>query len=149
MIVARLFTAMMELGVVVVATSNRHPNDLYKDGLQRDRFIPFIDLIKDRMEVLQLTDGLDYRLDRLKEMEAYIFPCNPNTNRTLDKIFSELTDGHSSSSESFEFKGREIFIPKACDGVAMFSFDDLCRNCLLYTSPSPRDIPLSRMPSSA
>ncbi len=130
MIVARLFTAMMELGVVVVATSNRHPNDLYKDGLQRDRFTPFIDLIKDRMEVLQLTDGLDYRLDKLKEMEAYIYPCNPNTYRTLDKIFSELTDGHSSSSESFEFKGREIFIPKACDGVAMFSFDDLCRKPL-------------------
>ena len=103
MIVARLFTAMMELGVVVVATSNRHPNDLYKDGLQRDRFTPFIDLIKDRMEVLQLTDGLDYRLDRLKEMEAYIYPCNPNTYRT----------------------------------------------CLLYTSPSPRDVEESRMPSSA
>ena len=78
---------MMELGVVVVATSNEHPNDLYKDGLQRDRFTPFIDLIKDRMEVLQLTDELDYRLDRLKEMEAYIYPCNPNTYRTLDKIF--------------------------------------------------------------
>ena len=68
---------MMELGVVVVATSNRHPNDLYKDGLQRDRFTPFIDLIKDRMEVLQLTDGLDYRLDKLKEMEAYIFHVTP------------------------------------------------------------------------
>ena len=130
MIVARLFTAMMELGVVVVATSNRHPNDLYKDGLQRDRFLPFIKLIQNRMEVLHLTDGLDYRLDRLKEMQAYLSPVNSETVILLDNIFSELTDGHPSASESFEFKGRKIFIPQACDGVARFGFDDLCRKPL-------------------
>ncbi|MBH68501.1 MAG: cell division protein ZapE [Rhodospirillaceae bacterium] len=130
MIVARLFTAMLELGVVVVATSNRHPNDLYKDGLQRDRFVPFIELIKGRMEVLHLTDGVDYRLDRLKAMEAYLAPATSETREALNKMFGELTDGHPSGAEFIKYKGRKIHIPRASDSVAIFSFSDLCNQPL-------------------
>ena len=74
MIVARLFEAMLDLGVVVVATSNRLPDDLYKGGLQRDRFLPFIDLLKARLEVVHLDGATDYRLDRLKTMAVYVTP---------------------------------------------------------------------------
>ena len=72
MIVSRLFTVLLELGVVVVATSNRHPDELYKNGLQRELFLPFVDLIKTKMNILCLQGGKDYRLDRLKKIDAYV-----------------------------------------------------------------------------
>ena len=78
------------------------------------------------MEVLHLTDGVDYRLDRLKAMEAYLTPTNLETGEMLNQMFGEITDGHPSGAEFINFKGRKIHVPRASDGAAMFSFNDLC-----------------------
>jgi cell division protein ZapE len=130
MIVSRLFHAMFELGVVVVATSNRHPDDLYKDGLQRDLFLPFIAILQKRLEVLHLEDGRDYRLDRLKGMTVYHMPTGPEADRALDLAFQDLTDGRVGKQERLEFRGREIVVPKADGAVARFGFSDLCETPL-------------------
>jgi cell division protein ZapE len=126
MIVSRLFHAMFELGVVVVATSNRHPDELYKDGLQRDLFLPFIAILQKRLEVLHLADGRDYRLDRLKGMSVYHMPNGSESDRALDLAFEDLTDGRPGKPERIEFRGREIVVPKAEGSVARFGFSDLC-----------------------
>jgi cell division protein ZapE len=130
MIVSRLFHAMFELGVVVVATSNRHPDDLYKDGLQRDLFKPFIVILQKRLEVLHLADGLDYRLDRLKSMEAYHVPTGPEADVALARIFEDLTDGLPGKPDWIEFRGRKIMVPRASGAIARFGFSDLCESPL-------------------
>jgi len=130
MIVSRLFHAMFELGVVVVATSNRHPDDLYKGGLQRDLFLPFIVVLQKRLKVLHLADGKDYRLDRLKGMNVYHMPSGPEADAALNLTFDDLTDGRLGKPERIEFRGREIVVPKADGTVAQFGFDDLCGSSL-------------------
>jgi cell division protein ZapE len=130
MIVSRLFHAMFELGVVVVATSNRHPDDLYKHGLQRDLFLPFIVILQKRLEVLHLADGRDYRLDRLKGMSVYHMPSGSEADKALDLAFEDLTDGRTGKQERLEFRGREIVVPKADGAVAHFGFSDLCETPL-------------------
>ena len=130
MIVSRLFHAMFELGVVVVATSNRHPNELYKHGLQRDLFLPFIAILQKRLEVLHLADGRDYRLDRMKGMSVYHMPTGAEADRALDAAFQDLTDGRPGKPERLAFRGREIVVPKADGAVARFGFADLCESPL-------------------
>ena len=126
MIVSRLFTALLELGVVVVATSNRHPDELYKDGLQRDLFLPFIKLIKGKMDILHLQDGKDYRLDRIKAIKTYIQPADQKGTLLLEQIYHDLTDGNLGKPEVIEFKGRQINVPRVSGAVAFFNFGDLC-----------------------
>lgn len=127
MIVSRLFYAMLELGVVVVATSNRHPSELYKDGLQRDRFLPFIGLLEQRLDVFHITDGADYRLEKLQGEPVYLTPANASSEAELDRIFQRLTDDAVVRPDAISFKGRTIKIPAAASGVARCCFDDLCR----------------------
>lgn len=126
MIVSRLFTVLLELGVVVVATSNRHPDELYKNGLQRELFLPFVDLIKTKMNILCLQEGKDYRLDRLKKIDAYVHPAGYEATILLNQTYNDLTDGNLGKPESIEFKGRQINVPRAFGPVAFFGFKDLC-----------------------
>ncbi|MEQ8968544.1 MAG: cell division protein ZapE [Azospirillaceae bacterium] len=126
MILSRLFEALFEAGVVVVATSNWPPDELYKDGLQRDRFVPFITLVKQRLDVLELDSGIDYRLDRLRGARTIHWPLGPAADKALDRAFADLTDGAEGAAETVAHKGREIEVPKAARGVARFEFDDLC-----------------------
>jgi cell division protein ZapE len=126
MIVSRLFTAMFELGVVVVATSNRVPDELYKDGLQRDLFVPFIDILKKRLEVYELADGTDHRLDKLKGLTVYHTPADDAAEAELDRAMADLTDGASARPEEIAFRGRKIRVPAAAGAVARFRFEDLC-----------------------
>ena len=126
MIVSRLFTALLELGVVVVATSNRHPDELYKDGLQRDLFLPFIKLVKAKMDILHLQDGKDYRLDRIKAIQTYIQPADHKATLLLEQIYHDLTDGNLGQQGVIEFKGRQINVPRVSGAVAFFGFGDLC-----------------------
>lgn len=130
MILGRLFTALFEKGVIVVATSNWPPGDLYKGGLQRELFLPFIDLLKAKMDVLHLAADRDYRLERLMSMQVYYTPLGPAADKAMAKAFAELTDGAEPTAATLEVKKRQVPVPKAANGVAWFPFADLCEQPL-------------------
>ncbi len=130
MIVGRLFEALFDHGVVIVATSNRAPDDLYKDGLQRERFLPFIDLITHKLDVLELDSARDYRLDRKRGIRVYHSPLGPAAEQALDEAFARLTDGAATGADSFVVHGRVVPVRAAARGVARFSFAELCERPL-------------------
>ncbi|MCB9947063.1 MAG: cell division protein ZapE [Rhodospirillaceae bacterium] len=130
MILGRLFTQLFELGVVVVATSNWAPDDLYKGGLQRELFLPFIALLKERLDVLELDHGVDYRIERLKGQQLYHHPLGAQSSRALARAFAEITDGAEAAPDSLILKGRTLEIPRAARGAAWFAYEDLCERPL-------------------
>jgi len=131
-IMSRLFTALLDTGITLVATSNRAPDDLYKDGLNRELFLPFIALLKDRLDVLPLNGPTDYRLDRLGGLDIWHVPNDEATTATLREIFFRLTDyppedsANVPSEELAVSAGRSLHVPKSLKGVAVFSFKRLC-----------------------
>lgn len=126
MILRRFFEVLFDQGVVVVATSNRPPCDLYKDGLQRDQFLPFIDLIEEKMDVLQLAGPTDYRLEQMRALDIFITPDDAPARAKLEEAFSRLTNGARPHAASIPVQGRDVAIPKAAQGVAMVTFNDIC-----------------------
>lgn len=126
MIVGRLFQHLLDNGVVVVLTSNRPPQDLYKDGLQRERFLPFIDLLAKRLDLLELNSERDYRLGRKRGLQVYHAPLGAAAESELDKAFARLTEGTVARPDQIMVNGRVLDIPKAAMGVARFSFKELC-----------------------
>jgi len=131
MILGRLYENLLMEGVVIVSTSNRPPQDLYKDGLNRGLFLPFIDMIHQKIEVVELTGPVDYRYQRIKGLPVYYSPVNEETTQKLKQAFWALTDrdvGDPATvpSEELELKGRTLYVPKAARGVAVFSFKRLC-----------------------
>ena len=126
MILERLFRALFDAGVVVVATSNRAPDELYKHGLQRERFLPFITLLKKKLYVLELDSGRDYRLARMQDKAVYHHPLDPAAHAALEHAFAELTDGAPGESTTLTVKGRSLVVPRTARSVAWFGFDDLC-----------------------
>jgi cell division protein ZapE len=130
MIVGRLFTALFAAGVVVVATSNVAPDDLYKDGLNRALFLPFIVLIKERLDVVELDARTDYRLEKLKRAPVYYTPLGQKADAALDAAFLALTGHERGEPARIELLGRHLDAPQAIDGVARFDFDALCRRPL-------------------
>jgi cell division protein ZapE len=126
MILARLFETLFGEGITVIATSNRKPDDLYKDGLQRDRFLPFIDLIKERLEILELGGEHDYRLDRLRNFDVYLTPSGAWANAKLDEAFRALSGGADGEPRILRTQGRDVDIPRAAPGVAMAHYLDWC-----------------------
>lgn len=125
MIVGRLFEKLFEAGVVVVTTSNRHPDDLYKHGLNRQLFLPFIDLIKDQMVVHELVSPNDYRQDRLAGEQVYFTPADAEARSAIDAIWRDLTGG-SSEPLKLTVKGRDVILPAYRNGAARVGFHDLC-----------------------
>jgi cell division protein ZapE len=130
MILGRLFTALLAAGVVVVATSNVAPDELYKDGLNRALFRPFIALLKERLDVVELAARTDYRLEKLKRAPVYYTPMSPKADAALDKAFVALTGHERGQPITIELLGRFLDVPQAIDGVARFDFDSLCRRPL-------------------
>jgi cell division protein ZapE len=131
MIVGRLFTALFAEEVCVVTTSNRPPADLYKDGLNRALFLPFIQLLEQELDILSLNGPTDYRLERLSGVQVYHVPNGPVATAKLSQAFFQLTDHEvedaaSVPSETLEVQGRHLHVPKALKGVAVFSFKRLC-----------------------
>ena len=125
MIVGRLFEALFAAGVVVVTTSNRVPDDLYKDGLNRQLFLPFIDLLKDRMVVWELASPTDYRQDRLAGSPTYFTPHNAEARQQMDAIWSDLAGGADTPLD-LTVNSRTVTIPRFRNGVGRASFFDLC-----------------------
>jgi cell division protein ZapE len=126
MILARLFESLFARGVVVVATSNFEPDRLYEGGLQRESFLPFIEVLKQRLDVLDLGLGRDYRQARLAQMDVYHSPLGRAAATALDHAFAALTDGAEVAPDRVRIKGRRIVVHQAAKGVARFCFDDLC-----------------------
>jgi cell division protein ZapE len=126
MILERLFRALFDAGVVVVSTSNRPPDGLYEHGLQRERFLPFIALLKQKLYVLELDSGRDWRLARLHGKRVYHHPLNEAAHEALEHAFAELTDGAPGGPMRLIVKGRALVVPRTAQGVAWFNFEDLC-----------------------
>jgi cell division protein ZapE len=132
MILSRLFGALLDAGVTVITTSNRPPRDLYKDGLNRELFLPFIDLIEARMDVVPLNGPTDYRLERLGGFPTWHVPNGAEATEALSNAFFRLTDyppedkAHVPSEDIPVQGGRTLHVPKALKGVAVFSFKRLC-----------------------
>jgi cell division protein ZapE len=126
MILGRLFSALWERGVVVVATSNVDPQDLYKDGLNRALFLPFIAELHRRMEVVRLEARTDYRLEKLSGAPVYHVPADSGARAALDKAWKKLTGDAAPNPGVLAAKSRRIEVPAAAPGVARFSFRDLC-----------------------
>lgn len=130
MILGRLFARLFELGTVVVATSNVAPRDLYKGGLNRALFLPFIDQIEQHMDVLQLDSRTDFRLEKLAGVKMWMVPADDAAEAALDAAWNKLTGGARGEPVDLTVKGRKLHVPHAASGVARFSFADLCEQPL-------------------
>ncbi|MBU6475505.1 MAG: AFG1 family ATPase [Alphaproteobacteria bacterium] len=126
MILGRLFTALFKRGVVCVMTSNVAPDDLYKDGLQRDRFLPFIALLKENLNVFRFSGEKDYRLSALRGRQLYFWPHDADAAREMDGIFKNLAGDAPAAPADFTVKERVIHVPAAARNVAAFTFEQLC-----------------------
>jgi cell division protein ZapE len=130
MILGRLFKRLFELGMVVVATSNVPPTELYKDGLNRALFLPFIALIEEHMEIVELRARTDFRLEKLAGAPVWYVPADHAADAALDEAWRRLTAGHTGEEVDLTVKGRTVRVPRATMGVARFSFHDLCQQPL-------------------
>ncbi len=126
MIVGRVFEHLFKRGVVIVTTSNRHPDDLYKDGLQREKVLPFIGLVKDKLDLLALESPTDYRLGRVKGAPIFHAPLGAASTAAMDDLFRRLAGDAEAKPDRILVQGREIPVPRAAGDVARFSFHDLC-----------------------
>jgi cell division protein ZapE len=130
MILGRLFEALFERGVVLVATSNRPPDELYKDGLNRQLFLPFIAMLKARMELVNVGGPDDYRLERLRRAGVYFAPIDPGNEARFEALWSGLLDGAEETGATLEVLGRRLRLPHASGGLLRASFASLCATML-------------------
>jgi cell division protein ZapE len=130
MILGRLFSKLFELGTVVVATSNVAPEDLYKGGLNRALFLPFIAQISDHMDVLRLDARTDFRLEKLAGVKMWLVPADRDADAALDKAWAKMTGKAPCRARDISIKGRILRVPCSAHGVARFSFADICEKPL-------------------
>jgi len=130
MILGRLFEHLLERGVAVAATSNRAPDDLYKDGLNRQLFLPFIALLKARMQVVAINGGRDYRLDRLRAAGTWFSPIDADNEAGFDALWREMLGGDAETGATLEVYGRREHWPRAAGGLLRAHFQNLCGEAL-------------------
>ncbi len=130
MILGRLFEALFERGVVLVATSNRPPDDLYKDGLNRQLFLPFIALLKTRLEIVTVGGPLDYRLDRLRAARVYFAPMDAEAEAGFEALWRDMLGGAEETGATLEVLGRKLRLPHAAGGLLRATFASLCATAL-------------------
>jgi len=126
MILGRFFKVVFERGVVIVATSNAAPHELYRNGLNRQLFLPFIDLIEERLDVIELKSAKDFRRDKLAGQPLYFTPADEAAHMAMDRHWQQLTGHGPGHPVDLEVKGRRLRVPQAAMGVARFRFADLC-----------------------
>ena len=152
MLLGRLFTRLFDHGVVMVATSNVKPDLLYKDGLNRQLFTPFIALLQRRCDVVRLEARTDFRMEKLGGELVYLYPLGADSAGRFQRMWERLIEAPKAPSDAVSHQGRSIHVPQAWHGMARFSFDDLCekplgasdylRLCDLYHTVFVEDIPL-------
>jgi len=131
MIVSRLFSSLLADGVTVIITSNRPPEELYLGGLQREKFMDFVDLVYARMEVLELASAQDYRMQQIRAMQAvYMWPVSRHADAAMDEMFTQLTHHAEIMPMTLEVQGRKLTVPQSYGGIARFRFADLCEKPL-------------------
>ena len=130
MILSRLFKVLFETGVVLVATSNVAPDDLYRDGLNRPLFLPFVAMLKTYADIVELAGAEDYRLATIGSDDCYITPLGPEASVRMDAAWASLLDGHREAPASLSVKGRTVPVPRAGSGAARFTYDNLLRRPL-------------------
>ena len=126
MIVGRLFDILLSDGVILISTSNRPPQDLYKDGLNRGAFVPFIDLIEERMEIVHLESPVDYRQHRLEGAQVYFSPASRDAKAQIEAYWKDLTGGAPGTPRQLSVNGRTVELPSFSSGIGRASFWDLC-----------------------
>ena len=130
MVLGRLFTRLFQEGVVVVATSNVAPVDLYSGGLNRDLFLPFIDVLARHVEIVELTARTDFRLEKLEGAPVYLVGLTPATDAAVQDAFHRLSGVRKGLPVEIDMKGRKVLVPQAAHGIARFAFADLCERPL-------------------
>lgn len=126
MILGRLLEGLFDRGVILIATSNARPDDLYKEGLQRQRFLPAIEAIRKHTDVIELDGGTDYRLRLFEEAGTYLTPPDETSERKLTHYFEEIASGESASDHRIEILGREIETRHCAKGIVWFDFMEIC-----------------------
>jgi cell division protein ZapE len=126
MVLSRLFSALFAAGVVLVATSNVAPQDLYRDGLNRQLFLPFIPILERNADVLSLDARKDYRLEKLGRMPVYTTPLGDGADRQMDEAWAAASDGREDGATDLSLMGRQLHVPHACGRAARFTFAELC-----------------------
>lgn len=130
MILSRLFSELFARGCVLVATSNVEPDNLYKDGLNRGLFLPFVGLLKKYVEIVSLDSPTDYRMEKLNSQPVYLIPIDERTDMAMDASWTQALHGRKAQPTDVAMKGRAIHVPLAVDRMARFSFSDLCEKPL-------------------
>ena len=130
MILGRLFDRLLAERVTIVATSNTPPDRLYEGGLNRQLFLPFIEVIKQRLEVVELNGPTDYRLQRIAGLNVYLTPLGHAADAAMDEAWKKLTDSKRGKPGSLTVLGRQVPVPQAARGVARFAFEELCERPL-------------------
>ncbi|MBA8818105.1 cell division protein ZapE [Ochrobactrum sp. P6BS-III] len=126
MILSRLFSALFARGVVLIATSNVAPNNLYRDGLNRQLFLPFVDILKKHVDVINLDSRTDYRLEKLDRQPVYLSPLGGETAKRMDAAWTAQKNGVEEKPDVIRIKGRDVEVPHSVPGAARFSFEELC-----------------------